>query len=165
MDVHVAKKIPLLKLPSDNSPTGWVVNLIHFSPLVRPILHKSLCLTNHPKREVTVPGCFFSWERRLFWPSMEAEQRNNISVSPGTWTHDSTKPVFFSYVWESGLLYHIFYFLWSDFESFWHLLTKENGQHMHTKEIIQLSLEDIIIGVVTTKRHLLNNYSLYANHW
>ena len=72
---------------------------------------------------------------------------------------------FFSYVWDSGLLYHIFYFLWSDFESFWHLLTKENGQHMHTKEIIQLSLEDIIIGVVNTKRHLLNNYSLYANHW
>lgn len=87
---------------------------------------------------------------------MEAEQRNNISVSPGTRTHDSTKPVFFSYVWESGLLYHIFYFLWCDVESFWHLLTKENGQHMHTKEIIQLSLEDIIIGVVTTKRHLLN---------
>ena len=28
-----------------------------------------------------------------------------------------------------------------------------------------ISLEDIIIGVVTTKRHLLNNYSLYANHW
>ena len=94
VDVHVAKKISLLKLPSDNSPTGWVVNLIHFSPLVRPILHKNLCLTNHPKCEVTVPGCFFLWQRRLFWPSMEAEQRNNISVSPGTWTHDSTKPVF-----------------------------------------------------------------------
>ena len=39
---------------------------------------------------------------------------------------------------------------WSDFESFWHLLTNEK---------IQLSLQDTIVGVVTTKcpsHHLLN---------
>ena len=52
--------------------------------------------------------------------------------------------------------YHLFYFcpfsktFWSDFEVFWHLLTNEK---------IQLSLQDIIVGVVTTKcpsHHLLN---------
>ena len=56
----------------------------------------------------------------------------------------------------SQSLYHLFYFcpfsktFWSDFESFWHLLTNEK---------IQLSLQDIIVGVVTTKcpsHHLLN---------
>ena len=44
----------------------------------------------------------------------------------------------------------IFLFYRSDFESFWHLLTNEK---------IQLSLRDIIVGVVTTKcpsHHLLN---------
>ena len=61
------------------------------------------------------------------------------------------------YARESATLYHLFYFypfsktFWSDFESFWHLLTRE---------IIQLSLQDITVGVLTTKRpshHLLNN--------
>ena len=56
----------------------------------------------------------------------------------------------------SETLYHHLYFcpfsktFWSDFESFWHLLTNEK---------IQLSLQDIIVGVVTTKcpsHHLLN---------
>ena len=50
--------------------------------------------------------------------------------------------------WASESLYNLFYFspfsktFWSDFESFWHLLTNEK---------IQLSLQDIIVGVVTTK--------------
>ena len=56
----------------------------------------------------------------------------------------------------SETLYHLFHFcpfsktFWSDFESFWHLLTNEK---------MQLSLQDIIVGVVTTKctyHHLLN---------
>ena len=56
----------------------------------------------------------------------------------------------------SEKLYHLFYFcpfsknLWSDYGSFWHLLTNEK---------MQLSLQDIIVGVVTTKcpsHHLLN---------
>ena len=56
----------------------------------------------------------------------------------------------------SESLYHRLYFcpfsktFWSDFESFWHLLTNEK---------IQLSLQDIIVGVVTAKcpsRQLLN---------
>ena len=57
----------------------------------------------------------------------------------------------------SESLYHHFYFcpfsktLWSTLESFWHLLTNEK---------IQLSLQDIIVGVVTTKSpsHQLLNY-------
>ena len=56
----------------------------------------------------------------------------------------------------SESLYHLVNFFpfsntfWSDFESFWHVLTNE---------IIHLSLQDIIVGVVTTKcpsHHLLN---------
>ena len=135
----------------------------------RPILHKSFCLTDHSKCEVTVPEWFFLWERRLFWPSMEAEQRKNISVSPGTWTHDCMKPVFlvthgnqrrciiFSIF--PGLILNLF--STCAYKGKW-------ATYAYTKEIIQLSLQDIIIGVVTTKRpshHLLTSYSLYANHW
>ena len=56
----------------------------------------------------------------------------------------------------SESLYHLFYFcpfsktFSFDFESFWHLLTNEKTQ---------LSLQDIVVGVVTTKcpsYHLLN---------
>ena len=56
----------------------------------------------------------------------------------------------------SESLYHLFYFcpfsktFWFDFESFWHLLTNEK---------VQLSLQDNIVGVVTTKcpsHHQLN---------
>ena len=57
---------------------------------------------------------------------------------------------------ESKSMYHLFYFcpfsktFWSDFESFWNLLSNEK---------LQLSLQDIIVGIVTTKcpsHHLLN---------
>ena len=60
----------------------------------------------------------------------------------------------------SELFYHLLYFcplsktFWSDFESFWYLLTNEK---------MQLSLQDIIVGVVTTKcpsHHLLNSMLL-----
>ena len=64
----------------------------------------------------------------------------------------------------SETLYHQFYFwpfsktFWSDFETFWHLLTNEK---------MQLSLQDIIVGVVLTTKcpshHLLNFMLLIGN--